>query len=57
MSHHPRFAPGTPCTKCGDRGAATTYIAHTDLMRRRCHVCGYEWTQTPLDRADREARA
>lgn len=40
-------APGTArkrCRKCDGGGTGVRYDKSLDVLRYRCHDCGYEWT-------------
>jgi len=38
------------CQKCGASMPFVTYNKGADLLRIRCRLCTYEWTQKPVDR-------
>jgi len=56
---YPRFTgPNARCPKCGNVGAATSWVSsrvdkHGDElpehMERKCGTCGYFWRERPLD--------
>lgn len=43
------------CAKCGDHmSVGPRYDKGRDMLRHRCHSCGYEWEEVPHDRKQAE---
>lgn len=50
----PTFDPKNPCRKCGHLHSVVQYLKPKDVLARTCKLCGHQWDEAPLDRADRE---
>jgi predicted Zn-ribbon and HTH transcriptional regulator len=41
------------CRKCGFYFISTNYNVITDALDKKCHGCGFTWTELPLDRKNK----
>lgn len=64
-SHPPYSGPAVRCTKCGNKGAHTSYMAYgrcthawpyevigsepNERLHRECERCGHQWDENTIE--------
>jgi len=50
MVTYERYKKLVDCPKCSNEHLTSEYVPATDLIKRKCLECGYEFYQMPHDR-------